>query len=407
MKKLILLIIIISSFYLKAQTPITDANFNQAINTCLSTNPVDGMCSDSEYGAMPDWDVSNLTSIQSLAANFPEFNVDVSSWDVSNIKNMSYTFKNASNFNQDISSWDVSSVTTMFLMFNNATSFNQDIGSWNVSSVTTMGAMFTNASSFNQDIGSWDVSSVTSLSSMFRNTPFNQDISSWDVSKVTLISQMFEEASFNQDISSWDVSNVTNMNGMFSNNINFNQDISSWDVSNVTNFRMIFENATSFNQDLSSWDITSATEINYFFKNSGLGTENYDKILNEWSQKSVNSDLNFWNDGITYCNGETARQKLITDFGWNIIDGGLNCSSLSSEVESSLSFLIFPNPVNDKLFIQGLSDVSEVSIYDVLGKLVLSKTNTSEIDVTNLKKGIYLIKIKDQQKEIIKKLVKN
>ena len=39
-------------------TPITDANFQTAINTCLNTNPVDGMCSDSEYGAMPDWDVS-------------------------------------------------------------------------------------------------------------------------------------------------------------------------------------------------------------------------------------------------------------------------------------------------------------------------------------------------------------
>ena len=28
-------------------TPITNANFQDAINTCLATNPVDGMCSDS------------------------------------------------------------------------------------------------------------------------------------------------------------------------------------------------------------------------------------------------------------------------------------------------------------------------------------------------------------------------
>ena len=44
-------------------TPITDANFQTAINTCLATNPVDGMCSDSEYGAMPDWDVSQVTNM--------------------------------------------------------------------------------------------------------------------------------------------------------------------------------------------------------------------------------------------------------------------------------------------------------------------------------------------------------
>ena len=29
-------------------TPITDANFRSAIETCLTTNPVDGMCSDSD-----------------------------------------------------------------------------------------------------------------------------------------------------------------------------------------------------------------------------------------------------------------------------------------------------------------------------------------------------------------------
>ena len=44
-------------------TPITDANFQDAINTCLATNPVDGMCSNSEYGAMPTWDVSQVTDM--------------------------------------------------------------------------------------------------------------------------------------------------------------------------------------------------------------------------------------------------------------------------------------------------------------------------------------------------------
>ena len=35
-------------------TPITDANFQSAINNCLFTNPINGMCTDSEYGAMPN-----------------------------------------------------------------------------------------------------------------------------------------------------------------------------------------------------------------------------------------------------------------------------------------------------------------------------------------------------------------
>jgi surface protein len=193
MKKLLLLFIMILSTVSYSQTAITDANFRTAINTCLRTNPVDGMCTGSEFGAMPDWDVSNVTTMQQ--AGFGEnFNGDISSWDVSSVINMASTFNGASSFNQDISSWDVSSVINMERMFWNAVSFNQPIGVWDTSSVTKMHAMFYVASSFNQDYGA---------------SSFNQDISSWDVSSVTDMSYMFYLAtSFKQDISNWCVTNI-------------------------------------------------------------------------------------------------------------------------------------------------------------------------------------------------------
>jgi hypothetical protein len=43
----------------------------------------------------------------------------------------------------------------------------------------------------------------------------------------------------------------------------------------------------------------------------------------------------------------------------------------------------------------------------VLGKLVLSQTISKEIDVNNLQSGIYIIKITDEQKEIVRKFIKN
>ena len=79
MKKLLYLFFLIS-FFGYSQTPITDANFQSAINTCLTTNPVDGMCSDSEYGAMPDWDVSNVTDMQQAFSNKEDFNADISKY---------------------------------------------------------------------------------------------------------------------------------------------------------------------------------------------------------------------------------------------------------------------------------------------------------------------------------------
>ena len=141
MKKLILLLFIpLVSF---GQTPITDNNFEQAIWTCLSTNPVDGMCSDSEYGAMPNWDVSQVTDMSNAFENSYDFNADISAWDVSSVTNMNAMFNGSGGitsgvvmtFNQDIGNWDVSSVTNMSAMFA-ITSFNQPIGDWNVSSVS-------------------------------------------------------------------------------------------------------------------------------------------------------------------------------------------------------------------------------------------------------------------------------
>ena len=76
----------------KFQTPITDSNIAQAVETCLSTNPVDGMCIDSEYGAMPDWDVSKVTNMSKIFNWYGSFNGDISNWDVSNVEECSGIF---------------------------------------------------------------------------------------------------------------------------------------------------------------------------------------------------------------------------------------------------------------------------------------------------------------------------
>ena len=44
---------------------ITDDNFLHAIQSCLNTNPSDGLCAYSEYGQMPNWDVSRVTNMKS------------------------------------------------------------------------------------------------------------------------------------------------------------------------------------------------------------------------------------------------------------------------------------------------------------------------------------------------------
>jgi surface protein len=271
-----------------AQTPITDANFNEAITICLSTNPVDGLCYDSEFGAMPDWDVSQVTNMFQAFYNRQSFNANISSWDVSNVGNMSGIFYNAISFNQDIGNWDVTNVTNMYRMFSGASSFKQNIGDWNVSSVQNMSEMFYDATSFNQDIGTWDVSNVTDMSYMFSSASFfNQDIGSWDVGNVTNMEGMFEcfgnASAFNQDIGGWDVSNVTNMKLMFNGASSFNQDIGGWDVSNVTSMVNMFSGASFFNQDIGNWDVSKVTNMLAMFGQAS----SFNHDINSWNVSSV------------------------------------------------------------------------------------------------------------------------
>ena len=175
------------------QTPITDSNIVQAVETCLSTHPVTGMCSDSEYGAMPDWDVSSVTYMGALFKYRLDFNADISAWDVSNVTDMSFMFEGQfgqsgleASFNQPIGDWDVSNVTDMDSMFEDGTSFNQPLNGWDVSNVTNMLDMFGFASSFNQPLYDWDVSSVSNMHYLFKDAlSFNQDISGWCVTNIT------------------------------------------------------------------------------------------------------------------------------------------------------------------------------------------------------------------------------
>jgi len=104
MEIFITVIILSSSLFIDAQTTIDDANFQEAINTCLSTYPADGMCVSSKYRPVNSWEVSQVTTKKRAFQNKRNFNADLSSWNVSNVEEM---VSSTESFNQDISSWDV------------------------------------------------------------------------------------------------------------------------------------------------------------------------------------------------------------------------------------------------------------------------------------------------------------
>lgn len=174
---------IISTAHIQCPTqpfkPADKAALLSAVTTCLAEN-VSGVCTTlaattvpSEtytYGAIGDWDVSDITDMESLFNIQNDFNADISSWNTSKVTTMRRMFRNNVKFNQDLSGWDTSQVTNMNQMFTGNHVFNADISGWDTSKVTDVRGMFNYAHAFTQDLTGWDTSSVTLFSSIY-STP--------------------------------------------------------------------------------------------------------------------------------------------------------------------------------------------------------------------------------------------
>ena len=76
-----------------------------------------------------------------------------------------------------------------------------------------------------------------------------------------------------------------------------------------------------------------------------------------------------------------------------------------------LSFEMYPNPVSDVLNIQlpPVTDKAEVGVYDYTGRLVSTKTissNDSTLDVQNISKGIYILRVTTNTKIGVQRFIK-
>ena len=72
--------------------------------------------------------------------------------------------------------------------------------------------------------------------------------------------------------------------------------------------------------------------------------------------------------------------------------------------------LLFPNPTNDLVTIQSFNHISNLTVYDIIGKrlnvdIVTTSSSKLQFSVKNLNSGIYYIKIKNNLGTITKKLI--
>ena len=88
---------------------------------------------------------------------------------------------------------------------------------------------------------------------------------------------------------------------------------------------------------------------------------------------------------------------------------GKNCSTAGIDNLSALPLIFFPNPVSNELNISNIREKAAISIYDLNGRQLLSRTsgiNDVKIDVSQLKKGVYIIKVNDDHSIRTSKMIK-
>ena len=74
------------------------------------------------------------------------------------------------------------------------------------------------------------------------------------------------------------------------------------------------------------------------------------------------------------------------------------------ELSSSLN--IYPNPANDNLFIETEMNVEEVVVFDVDGRQQSTVNGQQSVDVSNLSNGVYFVKVRTENGEVVKRFVK-
>lgn len=83
--------------------------------------------------------------------------------------------------------------------------------------------------------------------------------------------------------------------------------------------------------------------------------------------------------------------------------------SLSVDEFSLDAISIYPNPTTEKVTIDANPSIqiNNIELYDITGKLVLKKENSSSVSLSELHSGIYMMRIKTDNGLVTRKIVKN
>ncbi|MBR5147450.1 MAG: T9SS type A sorting domain-containing protein, partial [Bacteroidales bacterium] len=128
----------------------------------------------------------------------------------------------------------------------------------------------------------------------------------------------------------------------------------------------------------------------------------------ELSYSTTNSSDYYVVEAVALYDNRKSVGVIKSSFPKNEDENGSDTTNLVANYENR--FEIYPNPANDILFINAEVEINEVMIYDVYGRLQVTKSPSHQeltsVNVSGLNAGIYIIKIKTNEGNIVKRFIK-
>jgi len=206
---------------------------------------------------------------------------------------------------------------------------------------------------------------------------------------------------YENQLTSLDVSNNPALNYLLC----YSNQLTSLDFSNNTALTIL----NCFNNQLTSLDVSNNIALNYLLCDynqlTSLDVRNGNNTNFTDYDSTNNPDLIcIFVDDASY----STTNWTDIDPASTFVNNEAECEALSlGDNAFELDVSIYPNPTDNYLFIEGNKNPISISIYNLLGTEVISKSNTDKIDVSELSNGVYIIKISDGIGQTDRKFIKN
>ena len=203
----------------------------------------------------------------------------------------------------------------------------------------------------------------------------------------------------NSNLTSLDISQNTALTSLSCDSNN----LSSLDVSNNTALTFLL----CYNNNITSLDLTNNTELTYLY----CGTNNLNSLD---AKNGYNTNFSYFNANFNpdlYC--INLDNEIYSTANWSSnIDAqsyfNEDCAALGLNDELlAKSITLYPNPVSEILIIDSTIPLTRVEIFSLLGQKVKDiNSHFNSINVSNLSKGVYIVKLQSENGFTTKKIIK-